>query len=318
VPQIGLGCGTFGREITEADAFVLMDYAVEHGITLFDTAEAYGGGQARARRIQRLGIDDVREVSGEMHSSEKIVGRWIKSRGARDEITLVTKVTRNFRRDSVRAALEGSLARLQTDRVDLYLYHSFDKSVPPEEAGAALDAVVRAGLSRAGGASNYTAAQLKEAVATDRRLGHVGFAAVELSCNLLRTDFEAFEFARSEGLGTLAYSPLAAGFLTGKYTPDRASIPKGTRFDVVPEHTDLYFSERNFAIVTNLHDLARESGIPAVQLALAWVCRHPLVTTVLVGARHTGHLGNALEAARLSITPDCLDRMNSWARAPRP
>ena len=128
--RLALGCTTFGREIPEETAFALMDYAVAHGITLFDTAEAYGGGQARAYRRDRLGIDDTREVSGEMHSSEKIIGRWLKSRGCRDQITLVTKVTRDFTRAHVRAALEASLSRLQTDRVDLYLYHSFDQTTP--------------------------------------------------------------------------------------------------------------------------------------------------------------------------------------------
>ena len=89
--RIGLGCTTFGREIPEATAFSLMDYAVAHGITLFDTAEAYGGGQARDTRRRMLGVDDTREVSHELHSSEKIIGRWLQARGCRDRITLVTK-----------------------------------------------------------------------------------------------------------------------------------------------------------------------------------------------------------------------------------
>ncbi len=149
--RLALGCTTFGREIPEATAFALVDFAVAHGITLFDTAEAYGGGQARAYRRERLGLDDIREVSGELHSSEKIIGRWLTSRGCRDQITLVTKVTRDFSRAHVRAALEASLARLQTDRVDLYLYHSYDSTTPAAETAAAMDAVIRAGLTWAGG-----------------------------------------------------------------------------------------------------------------------------------------------------------------------
>ena len=94
--RLGLGCATFGREISEADAFAIMDHAVALGIRLFDTAEAYGGGQARLYRKNVLGADDEREVSGEMHSSEKIVGRWMKSRGSRSQIVLLTKVTSNF------------------------------------------------------------------------------------------------------------------------------------------------------------------------------------------------------------------------------
>jgi aryl-alcohol dehydrogenase-like predicted oxidoreductase len=311
LPRLGLGCGTFGREIGEHEAFALMDYAVANGITLFDTAEVYGGGQARAHRRERHGIDDIREVSGEMHSSEKIVGRWLSSRRARDRITLVTKVSRNFRVAPVRAALEASLARLQTEYVDLYLYHSPDPTVSPEEAGAALDAVVRSGLARHGGASNYSAAQLATAREVDRQLGHAGFAAVELCTNLLRIDHAALNYAHDAGLAVLGYSPLAAGFLSGKYGRNR-TVPSGTRFDVIPDHQNRYFHEWCFDRVDRLQDLARETGIAGVQLALAWACQHPLVSTTLVGARHLGHLDNALAATRLRLDTDWITRMNAW------
>lgn len=312
-PRLGLGCGTFGREITEAEAFAVMDYAVANGITLFDTAEAYGGGQARAQRRTRYGLDDVREVSDEMHSSEKIVGRWLASRGLRKQVLVVTKVTRNFQPEAVRTALEASLARLQTDYIDLYFYHAFDPTASPDEAALAMDGVVRNGLARAGGVSNYSAAQIGEALAAARSRGCIPFRTVELCGNLLRFDRAAFDMARREGLTTLAYSPLAAGFLTGKYSSKRAEIPKGTRFDVMPQHADLYFTERNFSIVDRLKGLAMETGIPATQLALAWVCHQPAVSTVLVGARHSEHLANALAASRIALPPPILERMNRWA-----
>src|SRR5262245_61449379 len=119
--RLGLGCTTFGREISEDTAFRIMDHAIEHGITLFDTAEGYGGGQARLYRKNQLGVEDEREVSGEMHSSEKIVGRWMRARGARKNVVLLTKVSTNFSRQHVREALSASLDRLQTHVVDLYL-----------------------------------------------------------------------------------------------------------------------------------------------------------------------------------------------------
>src|SRR3989454_12828447 len=93
VPRIGLGCATFGREIDEDASFRIMDYAVERGITLFDTAEAYGGGQAREYRRTQLDVDDEREVSGEMHSSEKIIGRWLRSRGCRKDIVQIGRAS---------------------------------------------------------------------------------------------------------------------------------------------------------------------------------------------------------------------------------
>lgn len=312
LPRLGLGCGTFGREIGEAESFALMDYAVEHGITLFDTAEAYGGGQARAQRRARYGIDDHREVSAEMHSSEKIVGRWFKSRGGRDRVTLVTKVSRNFNHEAVKTALAASLARLQTDRVDLYLYHSPDPHTPVEEATAAMTGVIQSGMARGGGLSNTSAQQLRDALQATSGSMDTPYRVVELCGNLLRFDHGAYAVARKAGLDTLAYSPLAAGFLTGKYTSEASSIPRGTRFDIMPQHAELYFSTRNFALLDRLHALAREAGVPAVQLAVAWVCHQPLVSTVLIGARHTGHLANALAAVKLKLQPAWWEQMNRW------
>lgn len=316
VSRLGLGCSTFGREIPETAAFALMDYAVAHGITLFDTAEAYGGGQARAHRRDHLGIDDVREVSDEMHSSEKIIGRWLCARGGRRTITLVSKISRDFRFEHVRSALEASLSRLQTDYVDLYLYHSFDPTTPLRESNVAMDDIVRAGLARAGGCSNYSGAQIQAALDDSREAGLRRFEATQLAYNLLQPENDAFLVTQRESLGVLAYSPLAAGFLSGKYTSNRAAIPKGTRFDVVPGHVDVYFSERNFRRVALLHRLAEKAGVPALQLAMSWVLQNPAVTTVLVGARTEAHLANALAAERLTFLPEWLAEINAWDSTP--
>jgi len=310
--RIGLGCTTFGREISEASAFALMDYAVDHGITLFDTAEAYGGGQARETRKRLLGIDDTREVSHEMHSSEKIIGRWLKSRGGRDRISIVTKTSRNFQCAQVRASLEASLQRLQTDHVDQYLYHSYDPNTPVDEANRAMDAVTQTGLARSGGCSNYTAAQLQAALDDSRSAGLRRFEIVQLGYSLVKAQDEIFKIVEREKIGFQAFSPLAAGFLSGKYTPDRTSIPKGTRFDVIPAHADLYFTDRNFQRVAWLHQLARQAGVLPLELAMAWVFQNPLVTTVLVGARTKAHLANALAAEKLTFAPEWRDEIKRW------
>ncbi len=312
VSRLGLGCTTFGRETTEADSFALMDHAVANGITLFDSAEAYGGGQAKAYRRERLGIDDTREVSGEMHSSEKIIGRWLKARGNRDRITLVTKVTKNFTREHVRSALEASLERLQTDHADLYLYHSHDATTAPAEAAAAMDGVIRAGLARAGGCSNHSGAQLETALAACRQHGGARYEVVETAYNVLQPAQDVFPVAQRENLGFLAYSPLAAGFLTGKYTPDRSAMPKGTRFDVIPAHADIYFTDRNFRRVTQLHELARRAGVPPLQLAMAWVLQNPAVTTVLVGARTVSQLDNAIAAEQMTFSHEWTAEIEAW------
>lgn len=310
--RIGLGCATFGREITEDEAFAILDYAFERGITLLDTAEAYGGGQAREYRKKYLGVDDVREVSGEMHSSERIVGRWMHSRGVRSKIVLLTKVTTGFTRQHVREALSASLDRLQTDTVDLYLYHSHDANTPPEEAGAALQEVIAAGLVRAGGCSNYTGEQLRQAAAASPSRV---YEVIESNYNLVAREIETdvIPVTRELGMGVITYSPLAAGFLMGKYTPDRNALPKGTRFDVIPGHMDVYFSERNFRWVASLHAMAARTGVPPARLAMSWVFQNPAVDVVLVGARTTAHLDNALAALEHPFPDEWVAEIRAWA-----
>ncbi len=317
-PRLGLGCATFGREIDEATSFAIMDYAVEHGITLFDTAEAYGGGQAKEYRRTQLEIDDEREVSAELHSSEKIVGRWLRSRGVRREVVLVTKVSTNFTRSHVREAIGASLERLQTDYVDVYLMHQFDAKTPIEESLAALDQVQREGLARAAGCSNFSGAQLREALEASRRLGLGRLEVTEGICNLAAPDAvtDLLPLCRTEEIGFLAYSPLGAGFLTGKYTPDRTNLPRGTRFHVIPGHVDVYFSERNFGVVSRLHAAAARLGVPAVRLAMAWVLSHPEVTTVLCGARTTAHLDNALAAVETELPAGWADSVLQQGASP--
>jgi aryl-alcohol dehydrogenase-like predicted oxidoreductase len=312
VPRLGLGCATFGREIDQDTCFAIMDAAFERGIRLFDTAEAYGGGQARLYRKTVLGVDDEREVSGEMHSSEKIVGRWLHSRGVRDQIILVTKVTTNFTPQHVAQAIHASLDRLQTGFVDIYLYHQFDPNTPLDEAAHAAAAVRRRGFARAIGCSNYNAAQLAAALDASRAAGVAPFEVIECNYNLAVRDIETgvLPLAQREALGVITYSPLGAGFLTGKYTPDRSQIPPGTRFDVIPGHVDIYFSERNFALAERLRALSTRAGIPATQLALAWVLHNPAIDTVLVGARSVAHLDNAVAA--LSLPPQWHSEMSLW------
>ncbi len=303
VPRLGLGCTTFGREIDEKESFALMDSAVDQGMNLFDTAEAYGGGEARDYRRSALQVDDVREVSGEHHSSEKIIGRWFRSTGARKRVVLVSKVSSDFSRAHVRQALHSSLERLQTDFLDVYLFHNYDESTPLEEAIAAMDEVQQSGLVRCVGCSNFSVEQLRNSLDVSRRLGLLRLEVTEAACSLAAREAETdlLPLCREEEIGFLAYSPLAAGFLSGKYTGDRDAFPQGSRFHVIPGHADVYFSARNFRVVERLHETAAAWGVPAMQLAIAWVLAHRDVTTVLCGARTLAHLENALAAARMDL-----------------
>lgn len=310
--RLGLGCVTFGREVDESVAFEVMDYAFEHGIRLFDTAEAYGGGEAQAYRRDVYGIDDKREVSEELHSSEKIVGRWLLSRGVRDQLVLVTKVSTNFTQAHLFDALSQSLSRLQTDHVDVYLLHSFDSGTSIEESVRALDGIMHQKMSRTVGFSNYTLTQTQSFLnATD--VMHLSKPEVlQLPYNLLERGIESdiLPLCCSRQIAVLGYSPLAAGFLTGKYSSNSTSIAPGSRFHVIPGHVDYYFKEPNFLAVERLLLLSRRVGIPPQRLALAWALHRHDIGTVLIGARTIDHLRNGLAALAMRLEPELLHQLD--------
>lgn len=304
VPRIGLGCATFGREIDEDTSFAIMDYAVEHGVTLFDTAEAYGGGEARESRRKKLGLDDQREVTTEFHSSEKIIGRWLQSRAIRKQIVLVSKITTDLNAEHIRTALEQSLERLQTSYIDLYLFHRFDTQTPLEESLSAMHDARRSGAILVGGCSNFSAPQLSQALETSRRIGVDRMEVSETIYNLIDRDAESsiLPLCREQQLGFFGYSPVAAGFLTGKYLRTGNRSLSGTRFSVVPDYENLYFRDESFSIVEKLQIVSERTGISASQLAIAWSLSHPDVTSVLVGARSTAHLQNAIDASKIAAS----------------
>jgi aryl-alcohol dehydrogenase-like predicted oxidoreductase len=222
----------------------------------------------------------------------------------RKEIFLVSKVTTNFSRRHVFEALQASLERLQTDHLDLYLFHSFDTNTPLEEALAAMLEVRRAGLTRFIGCSNFTVEQMQQALTIGEGMG-IELHVVEGACNLALGDSgDLLRLCAGKNLGFLAYSPLAAGFLTGKYSGDPSQIPPGSRFHVIPGHADIYFIERSFGVLAELQALEKTTGIPSAQLAIAWVLAHSAVTSVLCGARRIAHLANALSAANLQLPAD--------------
>ncbi len=314
ISAIGLGCVTFGREIDEETSRRVLDYAMEKGITFLDTAEAYGGGQSRQGRRDSLGVDDEREASGEMSSSERIIGDWMRDRGCRSEVTLCTKVSTGASPENIRRAVTDSLERLKIDHVDVYKVHSPDESVPISETLAALDEEVKAGRTAVIGGSNYSAEQIREALDASDAAGYARFQIMQPPYSLAHTDAEndVFPLCAREAVAVTPYSPLAAGFLSGKYTPDRSRFPKGTRYDIVPAHADIYFSDRNFRVVERLRAKAQEIGLPMVRLAMAWAMTHPNVTAVLVGARTAAHVDNALDAYRHGLDPELRAEMSAW------
>jgi len=311
---LGLGCVTFGREIDEEASLAILDYAMELGMNWLDTAEAYGGGNARNYRRDVLKVDDVRETSDVLGSSEIILGHWLKSRGCRHEAIICSKVSSGNKPENIARALQGRLDRLPVAAVELYELHSPDAEVPIGESLQALSEEVAAGRIKFIGCSNFNAAQLREALDVSAASGYPRFEVIQPPYNLADpgAQDELFPLCREEEIGITSYSPLAAGFLAGKYTPDRNAFPKGSRFDVIPGHADIYFNDRNFRNVERLRGLAASRGDPMVRLAMAWAMGHPDITSVIVGARKTDHLDNAIDALELKSDLALRDEMSSW------
>ena len=316
ISAIGLGTVTFGREIEEEASWPILDYAIEKGITFLDTAEAYGGGNSKVGRIASYGIDDQREVTQEMHSSEKILGRWMKARGCRSEITLCTKVNSGSDAENIPKALAASLERLQTDSTDVYKLHSPDLNIPIEETLAALNEEVLAGRIGVIGCSNFSGAQLREALEVSRSRGYARFEITQPPYNLAQKEVEKdlFPLCREEEIAMTPYSPLGAGFLAGKYSSADAELPEGSRFHIVPDHGDIYFKDENFRMLERLRQKADEMGLPMVRLAMAFVMSSPDVTCTLVGARKFDHIDNALAACEMELDPELRAEMAAWTQ----
>jgi len=257
----------------------------------------------------------VREKSTEMSSSELIIGRWMKSRGSRKDIELCTKISGGKARpEQIKNALNASLERLGTDYVDIYKIHSPDVNTPIAESLGAMDEEVSLGRIKVFGGSNYSNDQIAEMLDEAKKNGYRRFEIMQPNYNMAvpEAETEVFPICTKEQIAITPYSPLGAGFLTGKYIRgDRNSIPKGTRMDVAPAHIDIYFNDRSFNIVDKLKIKANELGVPITQLAMGWVMSHPSVTAALAGAKSISHLQNAINAYNMDLG-ELRDEMSAW------
>ena len=278
VSAIGMGCVTFGREIDTQSSLQIMDYAFERGINLLDTAEAYAQG-----------------------ASEQVVGEWLNSRNRREQIVLATKVGGTLTCERIVSSAEASLKRLQTDRIDLLQTHVWDDATPLDETLEAMTTLVQQGKVRYVGCSNYDASQLAVALTLNNESGLTRLATVQPPYNLVQRDIETdlLPLCDRENVGVISYSPLAAGFLTGKYRRDQP-VSAGSRFDVIPGHQDIYFTEHGYQVLEELDESARTTGQSHVQLALSWVFSRTNVTSVLIGARNKSQIDQAFDALSLA------------------
>lgn len=288
VSSIGLGCVTFGREIDRELAFAVLDHAREQGITLLDTAEAYGSGR-----------------------SETVLGEWIADRRSRETIVLATKVSGTLTRERIISSAEDSLRRLQTDRIDLFQLHNWDDAAPFDETLSALDTLVEQGKVFALGVSNWSTWQLCKALLRAATHGGTRIESVQPPYNLLQREIETdlLPLCVDQQIGITSYSPLGAGFLTGKYRRG-GDVPQGTRFDIIPGHQPIYFTDPGFRILEGLSELSRETGRSMIDLSLAWVLHRPDITSMLIGARSPSHVDQALNAERVGISDDLRTRLD--------
>lgn len=280
--RIGLGCVTFGREIDSETSFDVLDFALQQGITFLDTAEAYGKGM-----------------------SETVLGNWLTARNCRDRIVLQTKVSFDFSPDGIRQALAASLDRLQQPSVDLFVLHSFNPKFPLAPSLEALTQAVQDGKTRAVGCSNFTFDQLREANQLCAQNGFVPLTALQPPYSLAAREIEGpyLEYCASNGVFVNSYSPLAAGFLTGKYAPGQP-VPPGSRFDVIPGHQSIYFNEQNFQLVERLRNLSERTGHTMARLAMAWAFQNQRINCILAGARSIEQVQNAIAASTLPFEPE--------------
>jgi aryl-alcohol dehydrogenase-like predicted oxidoreductase len=289
--RVGLGCGNFGgigsapelfgQGEGREEAFAIMDAAFAAGVTFFDTAASYGGGQ-----------------------SESWVGQWRAERGV--PVLLSSKVfwsvsgdpaDQGLAPERIMREIEGSLSRLQAERVDMYLTHEPDPATPIAETLSALDELVRSGKVRTIGVSNVDGAQLEEALEASDRLGIARFEWVQNEYSLLQRgpEQEVLQICEREGLGFTPFSPLAGGWLTGKYR--RAEpYPAGSRMTLRPGPYSELETDETFRALDAFAAVAAERGVEPAALAIAWVLSHPQVTAVVVGPRRPEQLDPALAA----------------------
>ena len=291
VSVIGLGCNNFGWRIDAEASAKVIDAAIESGVTFFDTADRYGKGQ-----------------------SEDFLGRALGKR--RDEIILATKFGMEMEKSQlgaspeyVREAIEASLRRLRTDRIDLYQLHQPDPKTPIADTLGALDELVRAGKVREIGCSNFSVAQIRET--SDASQGRAQFVSVQNQFSLFHREPETngvLAECESRRLAFLPYFPLGNGLLTGKYRKDK-KLPEGSR--AADRWGPKLFTEQNLAIVESLIEFAESKGHTILELAFSWLLSHKAVASVIAGASKPEQVRANAKAVNWQLSPGELAEIDS-------
>ncbi len=313
VSSLCLGAMTFGEAdeksfmhkvgSDEATSHAVLDRALAAGINFVDTADVYG----------QDGL------------SERVLGNWLTSRGTRDKIVLATKFRFTMgdgpnrsgaSRYRIVKCCEDSLRRLKTDRIDLYQIHMQDITVPEDETLRALDDLVSAGKVLYIGASNYAAYRLMNSLWLARTHHWARFVTLQAQYSLIVRDLERehIPLCRDNALGVLPWSPLAGGFLTGKF--ERGKPPATTaRLGAKPDRFTRYDTERNWRIIDAVRAVASEASATPAAVSIAWLLAKPQVTSVIFGARSVDQLEANLQGAELQLSAaqiDALDKASTF------
>lgn len=315
VTELCLGTMTLAGQADPKTSYRILDAAYEGGVRFFDTADCYP-------------IPMKLATAGD---TERLVGRWLGERRRRDDIVLATKayfptgrlpVHRGNSRLHLLRACEASLERLGTDRLDLYLCHGWDPTVPLEETLSALEDLKRAGKILYFGISNLRAHELAEALVVAARSGQAGFAGIQPRYNLLQREAEEslLPLAERFGLGVMVYNPIAGGLLSGKYAPG-VEPPAGTRFalDGIGEvYRRRYWDGRCLEMASELKQVAEQHGMSPVTAAVAWLLANQAVSSAIIGASKPDQLAAHIQATQVELPVglmEWLDRV--WSQLPR-
>jgi aryl-alcohol dehydrogenase-like predicted oxidoreductase len=295
VSEICLGTMTFGNGADEGEAARMVHAALDAGVNFFDTANTYVGGV-----------------------SETMLGKALK--GRRHDAVVATKVFNpvggrvndsGMSRLHIKQAVEDSLRRLQTDYIDLYFIHHVDVQTPMEEMLWAFDDLVRQGKVLYTGCSNYEAWRLIDSLWISDTKGWARFEAYQPQYSLVVRDIdeELMPACEAKGLGVVAWSPMAGGYLAGKYKPGELKA-EGTRSAEGWSSPSPFFARNHAEILQTLLDVAREINRSPAQTALRWVMDQPAITSAIVGARNVAQLGETLASGGWRLPPEVLARLN--------
>jgi len=286
----GLGCNNFGMRVDAAQTRAVVRRALDEGVTLFDTADIYGG---RGKSEELLG-----QALGERRKDAIVASKFGMPMGDGPYM-------RGGSRRYIMDAVEASLRRLGTDYIDLYQIHQPDPATPQEETLEALDSLVRAGKVRYIGCSNFAGWQLADAAWISRQHGLASYISAQNLYNLLdrRVERELAPACKHYGVGILPYFPLASGFLTGKYRRG-AEPPQGTRLALMRSMADRVLTDGNFAMLERLEEFARSHGHSMLELATSWLAAQPQVSSVISGATSPEQVSENVKAAGWKLSAD--------------